>query len=252
MDRPGEDAAARAERLERWATEQERLSSPSPRRGPRHGRRPKLDLQRRTLRLERRLQALVDGLLYRGLDTGTRSVEPEHLDAERLPYAAVPVHVLPRALRTIGVGPEDTFVDFGCGKGRVLLQAARRPFRRVVGVEISPGLVDVARAALAARSRRQRCGEVEVVAADAREFPIPDDMTIGFFYDPFRGEVFDAVLRGIVESMDRRPRRVHLVYAHPILASRILETGRFRVVKRQRGGLLSDNFVASAVIFEGR
>ena len=32
---------------------------------------------------------------------------------------------------------ERTFVDLGCGKGRVLLVAAQRPFRRVVGIEIS-------------------------------------------------------------------------------------------------------------------
>ena len=33
-----------------------------------------------------------------------------------------------------------TFVDLGSGKGRVLLLAALRPFRRVIGVEISASL----------------------------------------------------------------------------------------------------------------
>ncbi len=37
-----------------------------------------------------------------------------------------------------------SFVDYGSGKGRVLLLAARFPFRRVVGVEFSPELHRIA------------------------------------------------------------------------------------------------------------
>jgi cyclopropane fatty-acyl-phospholipid synthase-like methyltransferase len=87
--------------------------------------------------------------------------------------------VLPRALRYLGVSDRDTFVDFGCGKGRVVHQAARRPFRRVIGVEISPVLAEVARNGLAARRHQHRCGSVEIVVSDVTQYRVPDDLTIG-------------------------------------------------------------------------
>src|SRR5687768_8299951 len=41
-----------------------------------------------------------------------------------------------RALWRERIGPDDVFVDFGAGKGRAVIQAAHRPFGRVVGVDI--------------------------------------------------------------------------------------------------------------------
>ena len=78
--------------------------------------------------------------LDRGLNTSGSAWEPEHDHPDRTNYLPSPWHVLPRALRYVGVSDRDVFVEFGCGKGRVVHQAARRPFRRVVGVEISPVL----------------------------------------------------------------------------------------------------------------
>lgn len=52
-----------------------------------------------------------------------------------------------RALMASLSAPVDelTFVDLGAGKGRAMLLASELPFRRIVGVEFSPELCDVAR-----------------------------------------------------------------------------------------------------------
>jgi cyclopropane fatty-acyl-phospholipid synthase-like methyltransferase len=154
---------------------------------------------------------LFNRVLDRQLNTSGDSHLPEHDHPDRIHYVASAWHVLPRALHYLGVSDRDTFVEFGCGKGRVVHQAARRPFRRVIGVEISPELAEIARAGLAARRHQHRCRDVEIVVADVTEFQVPDDLTIGYFFDPFSNEVFDAVLRGIVDSIDRKPRRVRLI-----------------------------------------
>ena len=107
-------------------------------------------------------------------------------------YVPSPWHVLPRALRYIGVSDRDVFVEFGCGKGRVVHQAAKRPFRRVVGVEISPVLAEAARSGLAARRHQHRCRDVEIVVADVTAFRVPDDLTVGYFYYPFTGKFLRA------------------------------------------------------------
>jgi SAM-dependent methyltransferase len=176
--------------------------------------------------------------LDRGLDTSSEAHEPEHAHPDRLHYAASSWHVLPRALRYLGVSDRDTFVDFGCGKGRVVHQAAKWPFRRVIGVEISPGLAEVARAAVAARRHQHRCRNVEIVVSDVHHFRVPDDLTIGYFYHPFTGETFETVLRNIVDSIDRHPRRVRLIYVLPVHRPQVLATGRFRSLKSQHTRLL--------------
>ena len=100
----------------------------------------------------------------------------------------------------------------------------------MIGVEISPALAEIARTNLATRRHQHRCPNVEIVVADAKEFPVPDDLTIAYFWHPFTGETREAVLRGIIDSIDRHPRRVRLIYLGPHGAE-VLATGRFRLLK---------------------
>ena len=175
-----------------------------------------------------------DLLFERGVETSRHSEEVFHYHPDRVWYEASGWSYLPRILRQRDVGEHDVFVDFGSGKGRVLLQAARYRFGRVIGVEISEALNEVARANIASRRERLRCGAIELVTADASEYEIPDSMTVGYFYYPFVGETFRRVIDNIVASLDRNPRRVRLIYALPTMEDHILATGRFRAVRSSR------------------
>jgi SAM-dependent methyltransferase len=199
------------------------------------------------------IERAADRLFDRGLDTAGREFLHEHTRDDRVAYAPSPWHVLPRALRQIEVSERDTFVDFGCGKGRVVHQAARRwPFRRVIGVEVSPRLAEVARSALAARAHRHRCKNVEIVVADAREFEVPDDLTIAYFLRPFGQETLEGLLQNIIRSIDDHPRRVSLIYVWPKdgSLSAIVDTGRFRLVKELPSSLIDHADSDRVVIFE--
>ena len=87
------------------------------------------------------------------------------------------------------------------------------------------------------------------MVCDAAEFPIPDDLTIGYLFAPFENRTLGAVLQNIVDSVDRHPRTVHLIYVCPNQARLLLDTGRFRLVKELRGGL-HDARISRAAIFE--
>ena len=137
---------------------------------------------------------------------------------------------LQRILGRLEVGPEDVFLDLGCGKGRVLLHAARRPYRRVIGVELSEQFSVAARRNLAARRSRLRCDDVEVVTADVRDYRIPDDVTVVYVFNAFTGATFDAVIAQLLASVDRRPRAVRVIYLNPREHDRLARTGRFRLV----------------------
>jgi len=174
----------------------------------------------------------------RGLqDTGAEAdLEEFGLEADgRRRYEASGWTFLRRAIRRRDIGPDDVFVDFGSGKGRVVWQAAHFPFARVVGVEISPQLNGIARNNIEAGKRRLKCRNVELVTADAAEFEVPDDMTYAYFYAPFDGEVFAKVIENIIASLDRRPRPVTLIYANPSMDEAIRATGRFQLVEVLKG-----------------
>jgi SAM-dependent methyltransferase len=162
----------------------------------------------------------------------------------RIGYTPSPLLALRRALRERDVTPEDVLLDIGCGKGRVLVQATRYPFGRVIGVEIAPDLFETAKKNLSGVTNR-RCGSIELVCSDILDYEIPDDVTVVYMYNPFRGPIFQTAMARIVESLDRRPRRLTLIYRSPFEHDAILATGRFRVVSNKPG--LTGKSVESAL-----
>jgi hypothetical protein len=219
-----EDPDQRRQWLAHWATEQrERLGDRDPLR------------ERLGLSIEKMIGGLfewLDPVLDRDLDTSGDVYLPTSEQGGVLYVAGPsPWHVLPRALRKVGASEDDVFVEYGCGKGRVVHQAAKRPLKKVIGVEKVPEIADFARRLVAAQRRKYRCRDVEIVTADAARFRVPDDVTLAYIADPqgaFRGETLDAVLGDLIESIDRRPRRLRLIYNRGTAADEVLATGRFR------------------------
>lgn len=142
-------------------------------------------------------------------------------DEERTKYVPSSWFTLPRIARIITFQPDDVFVDFGSGKGRVVLMAARYyAFKRVIGVEIAGQLNDVARANVDRNLERLRCKRVELVTSDATCYVPPEDMTVAYFYTPFYGSVFSTVVENIRKSwLTRVNRRLWVVLQHPPYAS---------------------------------
>ena len=155
-----------------------------------------------------------------GTDTAG-SVEPDRLGiaddvarGEAILYLPSPLRVTNWMLDNVGVDPASrTFVDLGCGKGRVLLVAAQRPFRRVVGIEVSEQLADVA----ADNAERytgpppRRAG-IDVVTADVTTVDLPATDLLIHAYHPFGTPILAGVLGRLDESLAATPRRVTFAY----------------------------------------
>jgi len=180
-----------------------------------------------------RLRRAGIGLVERALNVDTHGViELEDLDVdadEREGYEGSGWIDLRRMLRRGEVAPHDVFLDLGSGKGRVVLLAARYPFAKVIGVEISEELNATARRNLASIRIPLRCKRVELVTADVLEYEIPDEVTVLYLYNPFRGETFDKVIANLIASVDRHPRTVRVIYLNPKEHDRLMATGRFRL-----------------------
>jgi SAM-dependent methyltransferase len=122
---------------------------------------------------------------------------------------------LKRILQPDEVSSEDVFIDFGCGTGRVLLEAADHySFKRVIGIDVVPQLTELAEETLARNRHRLRCKEIEIVTQDALDYALPDDVTIAYFYEPFHGAILEAVLAKLTASVDRSPRRLRIVWVN--------------------------------------
>lgn len=174
-------------------------------------------------------------IFERNLPAETSSWEqPAGLDdnPERTRYEPSPYLSVRRALRGMDITREHVFIDYGSGRGRVVLLAGRQPFARVMGMEIDEGLTHDARANGEALSGSLQCGAVEFVQADALTWTPPDDITHAYFYNPFSGKIFDAAVAALLASYDRVPRPLWIMYANPTMAAQLEATGRVRLVRR--------------------
>jgi SAM-dependent methyltransferase len=156
----------------------------------------------------------------------------------RVHYQPSPWLTLPRILKRSQVSRNDVFVDFGCGMGRVVLEAALLyPFARVTGVELSPDLARVAERNIERNRRRLTARHVEIVVSDVLEYQVPDDVTVAYFYNPFVGPIFAHVVRELITSVDRVPRRLRIIYQNPLEERLLLESVRVQRVGSGRSFL---------------
>jgi len=143
-----------------------------------------------------------------------------------------------RLMRALNPPRDAVFVDFGCGKGRVLLLAARSGFTTVRGVEFSGELCEIARNNVAAYACKVGCRpDIDVIKSDAAEYEIRDDERIFYFFNPFDDVVMAGVLSNIRRSHERRPRPLWLIYHNPLLGDGVVrDAGLFGSVQHYRFG----------------
>ena len=159
---------------------------------------------------------------------------PENL-AHANPYVPSEPDVIRSVFRNLGLDFRNScFVDFGCGKGRVLAEAARYPFKSVIGLDFARELCEASRANLERVRSTRRCGGVQVLHADAAEFDLPRGPCVVYIYNPFRGPVLAAVLERIRKSVVLFPRHVRIVYVTPIFPEFFLQVPGIRVFKSNR------------------
>ncbi len=200
-----------------------------------------LELVRGTRPLHRRMRSRASAILF-DRRYGVRTEEDVPLEdlgvaaPGRNGYMPYRLRLLRRVLSQQEVTERDVFLDVGSGMGRVVLQAALHyPFRRVIGVEVSRQLNDIAVANVCRLRGKLRCRSVVLVHADVLDFDIPADASIVFLFNPFSGVVFSRFVERLLESVDRHPREVRIIYADPKEEATLLATGRVSHVSTRRG-----------------
>jgi hypothetical protein len=134
-------------------------------------------------------------------------------------YEGIPPETFHEAVSAAGVRHDEfTFIDVGSGKGAALLFASDYPFARIIGIELSPILSQIAEENIRRyQNPRQRCTALDSICADALEYSLPIAPTVFYFFNPFDEPVMEAFLARVVRSFESQPRDIYLIYQTPLV-----------------------------------
>lgn len=113
-----------------------------------------------------------------------------------------------------------TFVDLGSGKGRALIMAHELRFGRLIGVEFSLKLAQIAQTNLTALNVKN----VQIIVQDAVEFCFPTEALVVFTFNSFGPKILARVLL----NLRSHPGPLYFVYLNPLHDSTIREDRSLR------------------------
>jgi SAM-dependent methyltransferase len=142
---------------------------------------------------------------------------------------------------------EYTFIDLGSGKGKALLLASDYPFRRIIGVEFSQQLHEVAVQNIAQYKKdTQLCRDIRSVCADAMTYELPDESMVVFLANPFGVEVMSVVVERLEALLKSGQRKIFVAYLFPLNRAPFDRSPMFQEVAS------SDRPAGGVVVYEGR
>lgn len=160
---------------------------------------------------------------FHGTDTGgmiaTRDLDIDD-EADRWQsnlYLGSPARVTRHIIESLNINYADyTFVDYGSGKGRALFVAAQFPFRKVVGVEISPPLHQAALINVGRYVGKPLQCDIALWCGNALDYELPEGNLVLHMYHPFGPEVLGQVLQHIEATAGDTKRRILIPYLFSI------------------------------------
>jgi len=116
-------------------------------------------------------------------------------------------------------------VDFGCGKGRILIVAAYYGFKKITGIDFSKSLCVEAEANIEKVVSFFPAIDFNVISTDAVDYKIRKDENCFFFFNPFDEIIMLKVVKNILSSLKENPRKVFIVYINPLHKEIFLSAG---------------------------
>lgn len=143
---------------------------------------------------------------------------PTDLKKGSFHYQASGAHILDEAIAVAGIDPADySFIDYGCGKGRVVLLAAAKPFARAIGVEYSALLTAIAQTnSITFTVRGGAKVTPEFWQGNAADYVPPAGPLFCYLYNSFGAEILAGCLDQLeAAKMRDRSRPILLAYINP-------------------------------------
>ncbi len=110
-----------------------------------------------------------------------------------------------------------SFIDFGSGKGLVVMLAAQHAFREVHGVEMAPVLHEIAKRNVGIlEGQGASRAPVTLACGNALTYAWPDGNVVVYIYNPFDEELTSRFIDRVLGEAGRRERKVSIVYVNPV------------------------------------
>lgn len=116
-------------------------------------------------------------------------------------------------------------VDFGCGKGRIMVVATYYGFKKITGLDFSQTLCNEAAMNIEKIKPLFPSTDFDIICNDAVNYSINDDDTVFFFFNPFDEVVMLQVVKNILVSLKKNDRKIYVVYVNPLQKEIFLSAG---------------------------
>ena len=140
-------------------------------------------------------------------------------------YMPVSYELIEEALKEIPAKNKQHFFDIGCGKGRAMCVAAHYGFTKVSGIDFSKSFCEAAEANLLRIKEKVPGIRFSVVTADAAFTEIPADADCIFLFNPFDDTIMKKAVQHIMQSLQKNPRTLHVIYANPLYKNLFTSNG---------------------------
>ena len=136
-----------------------------------------------------------------------------------VPYKASSYYYVKLAFRNLPVDFKKSFlIDFGSGKGNVILMAYNLGFQKILGIEFAQELASSSEEKIKKMIGKNSNAEITIINTDAVSYAIPPDSNVFFFYNPFNNSVFEKVLDNIEKSLNLSKRKIFIVYINAVIS----------------------------------
>lgn len=139
----------------------------------------------------------------------------EHDNKINYMYEPLPYKELDNLFRKYPFTKEDVFIDIGCGKGRVLLEASLHGCLNIYGIDISKELIACAENNLKKYQKKKAEMQYQLLCMNAKDFTFLSDINKVFIYNPFHIKILIRVLKALAHSIEENPREVMLFLGGP-------------------------------------
>ncbi len=120
-----------------------------------------------------------------------------------------------------------TIVDFGSGKGRIMAVAAFYGYKSIKGIEFAAALSAIAKINLDNIQSKYPETNFSIITENALNYEIEKEDSIFFFFNPFDESIVLEVVKNILKSLRKYPRKIFVVYINP-MHQEIFESAGFQ------------------------
>ena len=107
-------------------------------------------------------------------------------------------------------------VDFGSGKGRIMVVAAFYGYKKIKGIEFAAALSAYAKKNIDGIQWKYPDTNFSILTENAVSYKVDKEDSIFFFFNPFDEKIVLQVVKNIMKSLKKYPRKVHVVYLNPM------------------------------------